>query len=419
MDEENKGLTIGQFFKIVFSRKWLALAIAAVITVAGTLALYLGFGKNYKYFEGGFSLTFQNNNSVYPDGTAFNVGDLISRQNLSEIRRLDSDFSNINIEQMANKGGISIYVTEDDSKSSALTEYTLKFDAEYFENEEQAQKFAEYVINTPIRYINSIATDETYNEKYSDTDFYEEKIEILKERADYTFEIASMIENSGSLFKKACKTLKLQLESFSKKIDKTIIEMRGELTDAGQPQKMIVHNVEEVKNLYKELIKTIENKLKVLQDEFDYLTGGGDKSVVSYGDAVSSRIAQLAREMAESNKLLETYKLYTGDRIELVEKPEYVDTINGLNDELENYIEDFSIVLEGYSLGNITIFKGEGNIPLLTSILISFAVGVVIAVITAFCVGLSAIKKAESDGQNNAGSGEPEDKTENKPSSVE
>ena len=37
MEEENKGVSIGEIFRVIFSKKILALIVALAVTVAGTL----------------------------------------------------------------------------------------------------------------------------------------------------------------------------------------------------------------------------------------------------------------------------------------------------------------------------------------------------------------------------------------------
>ena len=71
--ENEGGITIGQIFRTIFSQKWLALIIAAVITLAGTLGLYF-LGKNDETYSVSFVLQLPNTGEAtssaytYPDG---------------------------------------------------------------------------------------------------------------------------------------------------------------------------------------------------------------------------------------------------------------------------------------------------------------------------------------------------------------
>ena len=49
------GITLGYIFRTIFSQKWLALIIAAVITVAGALGLYF-MGKSGTVYSVSFVL---------------------------------------------------------------------------------------------------------------------------------------------------------------------------------------------------------------------------------------------------------------------------------------------------------------------------------------------------------------------------
>ena len=52
-EKEEGGVTLGYVFRTIFSQKWLALLIAAVITVAGTLGLYF-LGKTNEVYNVSF-----------------------------------------------------------------------------------------------------------------------------------------------------------------------------------------------------------------------------------------------------------------------------------------------------------------------------------------------------------------------------
>lgn len=398
MEEEKTGLTIGQFFKIVLSRKWLALVIAAVITVCGTLALWLGFGESRKYYEGRFSLMFAEGNDVYyPDGALFNYKELVSRRNLLEIKGMSESFGNVDVEKMYSQGDVDV-LRADSTTTTAEWKYTVSVKASYFKNEAQARDFIEYIMETPVRYLKSIASDrDMYFDVYETTDFYEEKAELLKKRVDYLKEISGMIKNTGNTLMKACRTLEIGLEDIEEKLNSTIVDIRDETAAAETTRELLVHSAEEVKARYKQLLKAAETERDNLMDEYNLLKGD---TVNVYGEAVSSRIAKLAKDIAECNKNITMYELYlVGDgSVVLKEDPSVKQTLDGYKTKIEEISSAFAEDLEEGSLGTVLVCEGslnsEGNITLLAGFFISLAVGVVVAVVIAFIAGYGKLKKS-------------------------
>lgn len=408
MDEENNGMTIGDIFRTIFSRKWLALGIALVITLTGTLALYFGWNRIKKYYTSSFSLVFPNSNGAtitYPDGTVFNLSEFTSLENLNEIK--EAGFPDLDVAAMYSGGAVSVSLKEKDENENKVTvgaEYTVKVKASCFSDEKQAQDFIKSIIETPVRYLKTILTEQSdYLERFDDTDFYEEKLELLFNDVNYLSGICASYQNSGRTLKKICRKLETNLNSLSKKLESARIEMRGQITEEGQPRKMIVHSVQEVKERYIQLIKTTENNLKEQQLEYDYLTKVGG---TAYGGEASARLAALSSAMAHNETLLELYKLYLGEgedingspiQVELVENPEYKQTLEGFKQQLSDYSREFGEGLEENCMDTLVIYDGvlkaEGNLSVFTSALLSLAVGIVVAAIVAFCVGHFSSKK--------------------------
>ena len=79
---EDSGLSIGDIFRTIFSQKWLALGIAIVITIVGTIGLYL-IGKSGSEYSITFVLQLPNSEDspstyLYPDGRNFDYTDFVS-----------------------------------------------------------------------------------------------------------------------------------------------------------------------------------------------------------------------------------------------------------------------------------------------------------------------------------------------------
>ena len=111
MDEEKSGLTFGDICRIIWSQKWLALALLLAITIAGTFGLKYGYGAGKTEFVSTFSINIsisEDGMLEYPDNTRRNYRDLISIENLAAIKTDNEDFSSVNVEVMRKRGDIKI-----------------------------------------------------------------------------------------------------------------------------------------------------------------------------------------------------------------------------------------------------------------------------------------------------------------------
>lgn len=440
MEEENNGLTIRDCLKMILNRKWLALAIAVAITVAGTFALYYGYGRRSSYVANFSIMLPVSESSVmkYPDNTVFNYRDLVSRRNLYEIKGMDGSFSDIDAESLYS-GGLSISLFEEE-EPSAEYKFEIKVKAKYFKSKEQAQDFIKYIVGTPVRYLQSLVADKSmFLAQYDGTEYYEEKTDFLLKRADDLKEISEMISSAGNALGTACRTLETKLDAFKRDLDSTILYMRGEITgsgesvEAGAVRQMIVHNAGEVKNHYSQAIKTLQSELETELRELELLSAGAVTergSAVSRGGAqgvfytfsnmnsiqnenLSSRIAELAKQIAEHERLIAVYKLYTGaEEAQLIENAAFKATLDGYKNRLEECAQIFADEIGASSDGSVVVYDGmlaeDGTISIVSSILVSLVAGIVIAVLIAFMLGYIKYKK---NGGGRASGKEKEEET--------
>ena len=189
------GITLGYIFRTVFSQKWLALIIAAVITVAGALGLYF-MGKSGTVYSVSFVLQLPKTGEAsttsytYPDGESFYFTDLISYENLMQVASR-KDFEGIDVETMVKSNDISIIRSVDkldeDSKDGVYDlNYTVKVKAKYFENEDKARSFIEAITAFPREYISqmNINYDQSLTSSKSAVT-YDEQLTLLKNQAQY------------------------------------------------------------------------------------------------------------------------------------------------------------------------------------------------------------------------------------------
>ena len=89
-EREEGGISIGDIFRTILSCKWLALVIAAVITIGGAVGLYF-YGASKQEYAVTFVMYMPGSGNspvsyTYPDGTRFHFTDLVSVENLQRVK---------------------------------------------------------------------------------------------------------------------------------------------------------------------------------------------------------------------------------------------------------------------------------------------------------------------------------------------
>ena len=109
-DDDNKdGMTFGKFCHQIWVAKitWLVSMVAIFIVCA--LGIQLGYTRPKQAYSATGTITFPGSTSgVYPDGSSFVAGDLISQTNLQAAVDSDDDLKGIDVKKMITKGDITI-----------------------------------------------------------------------------------------------------------------------------------------------------------------------------------------------------------------------------------------------------------------------------------------------------------------------
>ncbi len=209
-ENERKGLTIGEVFKIVLKKKWLVLAITAAVLLVGVLFMELLYNPSKTTYTTYYSLEWPDKGESYPDSTPFRYQDVISLETLKEIKDSDKRFENIDVERMCTYDDISIdnLVNEREagkaSGSEALIyDFRLTVKTKYFSSvkvtgddgvtknysaNEVAVAFIRAVASYPADYAKKAIKKVDFSVNlatYNSASTYEEKFALLM--AEYNF----------------------------------------------------------------------------------------------------------------------------------------------------------------------------------------------------------------------------------------
>ncbi len=399
MEEEKSGITLGGIYRTIMSCKWLALIIAVVITVAGTLVLKFAYNPLKTEYVSNFSITFPGSgelNPVYPDNKPFNYRSIISKENLESIKASDKQFENIKVLEMYMQSDISIernvyQITEEKTD----IEYKIRVKAKYFKDEITAMRFIDRVANIPIDYIKGLAiSKDAYLKEFNNQSDYELKIATLQAQLGF---IKGRIDGlSGKIKDNEYDTFISKVNAYNDKLNGVIGILRSGL--------FVAEGNSTVESYRTQLVS-----LKALRDEkleeLKLIFGKFDETpsdIISNGESSSSAaVRSLASEISSLNNKISVYELYTAENAAV--KPATEDFKNGLNEvfsELVVLTDDYERILcEYYSSVSLiayggAVFNVEIGIGTVKSFLLSFVAGLMLAIITAYIAGNIKLKKA-------------------------
>lgn len=201
MEEEKGLLTVGDFFKVVFNRKWIVLAVTIVAIALGVVLNSFVLNPAKESYQIYFTMEYPDKGDVYPDGKVFCFQDMVSLEYLQAVKASDKDFADIDVEGMNKENDVYIYQTsrslgEAETETQTLTvnektyEYRLLVAAKYFNDTKSADKFLRAIASYPAKYNEEAVSDVDFKKNlsaYNDDAVkkYEEKLNMLNE--EYQF----------------------------------------------------------------------------------------------------------------------------------------------------------------------------------------------------------------------------------------
>ncbi len=206
--EEEYGITLGEIFKIIFRRIWWVIGVTAAFMLVTVLLVQFWYNPSKQQYTVYYNIKFPGSGSgQYPDGTTLNVSDSVLFNSLNEIKegtysQYAADFSDIKIEEMIDKDGISItsIATEaSDDGEAGWSGYKLSVASQYFNSDEQAVAFIKAVTSYTVdkaQYIVDNSLYDYYLTQYDIGNTYESKISSLVNQKNYVLGIYDFIKNN-------------------------------------------------------------------------------------------------------------------------------------------------------------------------------------------------------------------------------
>lgn len=396
MSEAEGGVSVSYIFRTIMSQKWIALIIAAVITVVGTVGLYF-WGKRSEVYTASFVLQLPDSGEVtttsytYPDGESFYFTDLISSENLKAVASRD-EFKGIDVNKIVKEGDISIsreIDRVDDSKEGVYDlNYTIKVKAKYFKSENVARAFIEALTVFPQEHISAMSID--YDDSLTSSRSkltYEEQLSALKSQTLYIqSKYAELIESHGGEFVvEDGKTL----ASYKKVIDDYIkTDLFSSLTALANKNGYVKSREAQYK--YESKLTEVEEQLNLAVSTRNEL-----REFAKEGSVIYDEIITISREIATLTQQQEYLKKYIESCEGQVEPPEdYTDEVERVESSVTGFTEGLkSVAPQVYGRVTKVIYLSpaivvvEGGRGIVMSLALSLFAGIVLALVIAFIVG--------------------------------
>lgn len=229
MENEEKTVSLGEIFKVIFGKAWLLVGITVIFTLVFSLLVEFVYNREFQYYSVSYTLYYPGISSGnYPDGTTFRVANLVSLDTLNAVKSgAEGRFDSVDLQKMKEEDDITVRETTELNLSSAFTDYTSAFterrftitmSGKYFRDSEQAVDFIRAVAKYPVDYVNAIAqSDYTSNLKaYEEAETYESKISFLSAQSEYLQSLyTGLIATSSGDYKVNNKSLNTYLMEVS------------------------------------------------------------------------------------------------------------------------------------------------------------------------------------------------------------
>lgn len=184
-ENENNGITIGEIFRIIGKKIWLAFGISVLAAVLAALVLGLWINPRHTEYTMEFVIVYPTQDTAsYPDGTPFSYRELISSDFLNAAKDSDESFKNVDVARIVRtENSISIEAeTEDRSGVKRETgRYELSIKGSYFTGREQVEKFLTALVNVPVERMKANAAEIEFatSSEIFDAAPFEEQLSML------------------------------------------------------------------------------------------------------------------------------------------------------------------------------------------------------------------------------------------------
>lgn len=430
MEEEEKGITIGEIFKVIFGRVWWVIGVTAAILIAFVCVMEFWYNRNQREYIVRYEVRLPSG-ETYPDGEALTAQDSIALANLNMIKSEgylpESDrtgkFKDIDVEGMVANDDITFSLNIDENPDGTYTYHNnITIKSKYFKDEDTAVAFIKAVAGYPVYHALEIVRNlgYTYNlTRYEAFDTYQERFDALVAQRNYILDsYQTLINLYGSSYKPA--GMSSTLGDYDNELINIFDEEEQEsIRNSYQHGHLVFVDMEEPTAKLESLDRQIEitqNKITSNESIITMLEAKRDEALSAASVAIkevasfNERIAALTQENGEleltKGDLQSRRKAITDYQsgINKAEK-ERIDTAMGdARDSLEQCAQTLKQVnIATYGEKAQVVFVNnkievEGGMNIILAAVIGLVLGFVLVSVVILIIDLPKYKKAKAAG---------------------
>lgn len=326
--EERNSLSLSEIFSIIFKRLIWVLGATALCLVVAALVVGLWYNKEKRYYYLSFEISYPGSESgLYPDGTPFNTLELISLDNLKDIKA--DGFEGVDVERMLSEDDISIAEEVNGGKKTI----TVTATANYFRDEAQASRFLKAVAERPrVKLLRIIeASDYSLSLKtYDNADGYAEQLDMLAAEKQFIVskydKLISLLDATYSVDGKSLNFYRINAEKSFTESDREMLlsemEVNGYVLDV---QRYLSHVSDQLVSLRRQ-VDNLDREIAAQEEarKNAILVGGSSVSGEAFNEAIKTLISEKIDYEIEIDEIFDTLGVIRGSEIPASER----DTFN-------------------------------------------------------------------------------------------
>jgi hypothetical protein len=329
--KQDDGITLGQLFKVIFGRWKLFLAVFIATALVVIMAITFAYNKNKKVYTASFDLTLTNvNEGKYIDGSTFDYRDLVTIDTLNDVKNSNESFSNISVESLVDKGGISISKEEildtKDNTSVKNIKYSITAQQKYFKSSTQAREFINAIASVPVKrtivmldFMNYSSNIDAFNK----AQLYDDQVKLLSAQYDLILENYETLTKTygdvklhGEEFKN--RTISNELTSVTVAFNnQPISTLQIEIDNNGfvknyESNSIILRNqLDDLYNTYSNNEKTIEKLQGIEEGLVSKGTNGQSYDFASFNETITELSVSNSKIIDDMRKILRKLAIQT------------------------------------------------------------------------------------------------------------
>ncbi|MDE6945607.1 MAG: hypothetical protein K2P14_00280 [Anaeroplasmataceae bacterium] len=412
MEEREDGISLGEIFHVIFKKKWLLLGITIAFMLIFVVIVEAFYNPGKEEYQANFEIRYPNQETNrYPDGSEFLYKEFISIENLELAQKKDTSFSAIDISKMRYKNDISITEIETVINNVPVKTgvYEIKILKSYFENETQAIKFFQALINVPVDKVLQASKDLDYNYnllQFSGAGDYISQINYLDAQKNMILEnynklidtysnnyMITMADGTTKKMSAAMGDVSNYFSTNSLSALRVEVEQYGLMKENSDYKKEIEAEITSLQREKSLNLLQIEN----LHKEIDRLTGQLNGTITDAAfQPIVEELTKLSKRNAEIDHLItNVYDVYLQNN---EKDPTYLEKIKSFEERLNTHYEKLVEFTNIYQEFYLSIYETQskalvsaGSIITSTggiSVFLTLGASLVLGILVGCCVNL-------------------------------